>query len=237
MGERMKDSVGARLKALREEAGLSLAEMAKAIGKAKTSYQYYEDDYDKATLPLDFVKLIIPILTRNGVERRRVLALTGLDLVTFDVDGDTAGLNRRSRGDVMAVVEELDVRAAAGGGATHEDEAVVAEWSLPKALLKFATNALPDHIKILTVVGDSMPLTFRSFDKVLVDTSDKKPSPPGIFAVWDGLGLVVKRVEFIPFSDPPTVRITSENSSYSPYERSLEEAHIQGRVLGKWQWV
>lgn len=69
---------------------------------------------------------------------------------------------------------------------------------------------------------------------VMVDIEDKIPSPPGIFVVWDGLGLVIKRVEVMPGSDPLRVRIMSANPAYQPYERTLDEAHINGRVVGTW---
>ena len=77
--------------------------------------------------------------------------------------------------------------------------------------------------------------TLNPGEKVLVDFRDTVASPPGIFVVWDGLGLVLKRVEFLAQSDPPKVRITSDNARYQPYERILEEAYIQGRVIGSWQ--
>ena len=57
-----------------------------------------------------------------------------------------------------------------------------------------------------------------------------------MFVVWDGLGLVVKRVEHLPFTDPPRVRITSDNPRYRPYEVALGEAEIRGRVIGRWKW-
>jgi phage repressor protein C with HTH and peptisase S24 domain len=134
-------------------------------------------------------------------------------------------------------IEELDVRAAAGAGAMVESEGKIGEWSLPSTLVRVASNSAAEAIKILTVVGDSMPSSFRPYDKVMVDTLDRNPTPPGIFVVWEGLGLVVKRVMALPHSDPPAVRIISENPDYPPYERTLDEAYIQGRVLGKWLWV
>jgi hypothetical protein len=33
------------------------------------------------------------------------------------------------------------------------------------------------------------------------------------------------------------VRITSDNGKYDPYERTLDEAYIQGRVIGQWRWL
>jgi phage repressor protein C with HTH and peptisase S24 domain len=54
---------------------------------------------------------------------------------------------------------------------------------------------------------------------------------PGIFVIWDGLGLVAKRVEHVPNSDPPKVIIKSVNPEYETYERDAEEVHVTGRVL------
>jgi phage repressor protein C with HTH and peptisase S24 domain len=137
----------------------------------------------------------------------------------------------------VARIDELDVRAAAGPGQIIESEGKVGEWQFPRELVKIATNSPVERIKILTIVGDSMVPTYNPVEKVMVDTGDTRPTPPGIFVVWDGLGFVVKRVEYMAHSDPPRVRITSDNPKYAPYERVLGEAYIQGRVLGKWLWV
>jgi phage repressor protein C with HTH and peptisase S24 domain len=59
--------------------------------------------------------------------------------------------------------------------------------------------------------------------------SRAKPSrigPPGV----DGMGLVVKRLEHVPMSDPPRVRIISDNPHYTPYECTADEINIVGRV-------
>jgi phage repressor protein C with HTH and peptisase S24 domain len=68
----------------------------------------------------------------------------------------------------------------------------------------------------------------------MVDVHDCLPSPPGVFLLWDGLGLVIKRVEYLSSTEPARVRITSDNPRYAPYDRALEEAHILGRVVGRW---
>ncbi|MGH7746171.1 MAG: S24 family peptidase, partial [Candidatus Dormibacteria bacterium] len=94
----------------------------------------------------------------------------------------------------------------------------------------------PDRVIILPVKGDSMEPTLRPGQRVMVDTSDQRPSPSGLFVVWDGLGSVVKRIQYVPHSDPPRVRIISDNpAGGDPYERLLEEAYIQGRVVGSWE--
>ncbi len=66
----------------------------------------------------------------------------------------------------------------------------------------------PSQLRIMHVEGDSMAPT-------LLD---------------DGMGLVAKRLEHVPNSDPPAVRVISDNGFYSPYERSAEEIHIIGRI-------
>jgi phage repressor protein C with HTH and peptisase S24 domain len=133
----------------------------------------------------------------------------------------------------------MDIRAGAGSGqaVTIDEGGKIAEWSVPQELLRSATSSPSERIKILSIVGDSMQPTFNPTEKVMVDTGDLMPSPPGIFIVWDGLGLVAKRVEFVAHSDPPTVRMLSDNQKYSTYERVIGEAHIQGRVIGKWLWT
>ena len=51
------------------------------------------------------------------------------------------------------------------------------------------------------------------------------------------LGLLAKRLEHVPNSDPPQVLVTSDNAHYGRYERGLEWLQIRGRVIGKWLWT
>jgi hypothetical protein len=44
------------------------------------------------------------------------------------------------------------------------------------------------------------------------------------------MGLVAKRLDHIPNSEPPRVRIISGNSLYSPYEGTAEEVNIIGWI-------
>jgi phage repressor protein C with HTH and peptisase S24 domain len=140
----------------------------------------------------------------------------------------------------MALVPELDVRASAGGGASDPTELsdgqapLVANWQLPVEFLRqFARGPLPG-LAIITVIGSSMQPVIQPGTKVLVDTQDRNPSPPGLFVTYDGFGIVVKHVQPIPFSEPRRVKISSANPLVDPYERVEDEAYIQGRVIGFW---
>ena len=140
----------------------------------------------------------------------------------------------------LAIVPELDLRASSGPGGLIEvadgnKDAVVSRYGFPKAEFRNLFGAQPDGIVILEVVGDSMVPTLVPGERVIVNTRDVSATPPGIFVVWDGLGLVLKRVEYVAHSDPPRVRIMSDNARYDAYERELGDAAIQGRVIGSLQ--
>jgi phage repressor protein C with HTH and peptisase S24 domain len=91
-------------------------------------------------------------------------------------------------------------------------------------------KADPSQLRIMHVEGDSMMPTLHSGDVVLVDLARRSPTPPGIFVLFDGMGLVAKRLEHIPNHDPPKVRVISDNTFYSAYERTADEISIIGRI-------
>lgn len=89
----------------------------------------------------------------------------------------------------------------------------------------------PKNLRMIFVEGDSMEPTLCQGDMVLVDVTKTNPSPSGIFVLFDGMGLIAKRLEFLPNSKPASVRILSDNAQYHPYERPVKEAEIIGRVV------
>lgn len=54
-----------------------------------------------------------------------------------------------------------------------------------------------------------------------------------IFVTWDGLGLVAKRIEHVPHSEPPGVVLRSLNPEYDSRERFADDTRIVGRAV----WV
>lgn len=227
--------IGDRIRIGRIALGMTQEQLGRAIGVSKQAVGQWESGAAIPTGPnlvdcAEALKVRERWLSSGKPPKERSLEA---ERKTLDSDSARGTL---SAGNPLTI-EELDVRAAAGAGAMVESNGKIGEWTMPSNLIRVASNSVAEAIKILTVVGDSMPSSFRPYDKVMVDTRDCNPTPPGIFVVWEGLGLVVKRVMAVPHSDPPTVRIISENPDYPPYERTLDEAYIQGRVLGKWLWV
>jgi len=223
------------LKQIRQRAGLSIRQVAEALGMEHgSSYQHYEDRFKKPLLPLEFVLKLVPIFEPRGIEPAELFALAGVD---GSGKRPLPGAGRADLSARMLRIDELDVRASAGGGLADGGSSTVAEWQLPSEIVRSYTTAPAAELRIITVLGDSMEPTLMPAQRVLVDTGDRRPSPPGIFVVWDGLGLVVKRVQLLQQTDPPRVKITSDNQNYEPYERTLDEAYIQGRVIGQWRWL
>ena len=145
-------------------------------------------------------------------------------------DTGIAPMHRVPRG--FSVIPEIDVRASAGPGAVHEGlEETKATWLFPEPLIRHELRATPEHLRLITVDGDSMEPLLAPGDRILVDTSQRIPVPPGIFVIWDGMGLVAKRVEHVPSSDPPKITVRSINPEYAPYELTGEEVNIVGRVV------
>ena len=66
--------------------------------------------------------------------------------------------------------------------------------------------------------------------RIVVDASRRVPAPLGTCLIWDGTGIVAKRIEHVPHSDPTKMIIKSLNPEYQTYERNAEEVNIMGRV-------
>ena len=133
-----------------------------------------------------------------------------------------------------SAVPEIDVRASAGPGAWNDEfEEATDTWLFADPLIRHEFRARPEDLRMITVDGDSMEPVLSSGDRILIDVSLKVPVPPGIFVIWDGMGLVAKRIEHVPHSDPPKVVLKSLNPDYDSYERLAEEIRVVGRAV----WV
>lgn len=130
-------------------------------------------------------------------------------------------------------IPEINIRTSTnedGNGGLKAANEICGSWSLPSEYLCSELRINAHSARIIEVQGDSMEPTLKAGDRIMVNLSDKKPSPPGIFALWDGFGVVVKRVEHIPTSEPPTFKIKSDHDQ-GEYERPASEVNIIGRVV------
>jgi phage repressor protein C with HTH and peptisase S24 domain len=125
----------------------------------------------------------------------------------------------------------VEVTASMGGGNIVTDEVENGEpYHFQRSWIVHDLKADPTNLRIMHVEGDSMMPTLHSGDLVLVDLAKRSPTPPAIFVLFDGMGLVAKRLEHIPNNYPPKVRVISDNTFYGPYERTSNEVNIIGRI-------
>lgn len=141
-------------------------------------------------------------------------------------------------------IDELDIRAGNASGGQIQDmedrdngDRVIAKWQIPTNVVRAYTQAPEAAIKIIVCVGESNEPVLMPGQRVMVDTNDRIPTPPGFFAIWDGFGELIKRLEMVPYSEPARVKVRSANPAYEPYEVPLEGLVINGRVVGKWTWT
>ena len=146
-----------------------------------------------------------------------------------DVDGESPIMEDPM--EAFVSVPSVEVTASMGGGNLVTDEVENGEpYNFQRSWIVHDLKADPANLRIMHVEGDSMMPTLHSGDVVLVDLARRSPTPPGIFVLFDGMGLVAKRLEHIPNNDPPKVRVISDNTFYSPYERTADEVSIIGRI-------
>lgn len=147
-----------------------------------------------------------------------------------DVEGPSPFLENPD--ETFVPIAQALVRPSMGGGsvALEEYDEPSRAYHFRKSWIKQGLKASPSQLRIMKVEGDSMEPTLFDGDTVLVDMDRKAPNPPGIFVLDDGMGLVAKRLQHVPNSDPPAVRVISDNKHYPEYERTAEEINIIGRI-------
>ena len=132
----------------------------------------------------------------------------------------------------LAFVPEMEVEAAAGPGALNEEfVSEKARWYLPEGMIRHEADAKPEGLRIMRVRGNSMEPDMSEDDRIVVDTARRIPATGEMFVLWDGNGLVVKRVETLREPGPSRLRLISANPDYTPYTCLAEDAHIVGKVV------
>lgn len=129
-------------------------------------------------------------------------------------------------------LEAIDAGDAAAGGFVPADF-TDGYWSFPASVRERFRNMRRTHA--LPVIGDSMEPTLPSGAVVFVDTTHTMPSPPDLYAVDYGDGLMVKRIQLVPKSKK--VRVISDNTArYETYELARDDLRVYGRVVASFHW-
>ena len=242
--------MGGRLKQAREKADFKSARSAALRhGWTPSTYAAHENgqnefgpetaaDYAKA------LKTTAAWLLTGDLEKRRRSPVVG----SYDPDAPDRPLDPDAPTNAVLfppdAIKELLSRPGMGGGQTisttyvRNGEEIVQQdpvaddyWRLPPEFVRSILGARPIDLLVLKGNGDSMQPTIMSGEPVIVNTAHRKPSPDGLYAIRDQLGeAVIKRLELFG-TDPPRIRIISDNPKHTPQERGLDEIEIVGKVL------
>lgn len=200
-----------RLKQVIKQNGTNASELARQCG-LKPSF-IYDILNGKSTNP-------------STAKMARVSEALGTDLSSL------LGLAPAARAkSEYVMMSSMLVTQAAAGGKVNIEEKEAEPYYFRQSWVTDRLHTSPENLRMIFVEGDSMEPTLCQGDMVLVDITRKNPSPPGIFVLFDGMALIAKRLEFLPQSKPPSVRILSDNTQYQPYERKISEVQIIGRVV------
>lgn len=136
-------------------------------------------------------------------------------------------------------VPERNVIAGLGQGGQAEEIRVNGDvldgvrdvWRVPVPYLHTELRAREGEVDFIAVDGDSMVPTLLPGDRVMINRSQKAPSPDGLYAIFDGIGISVKRLEIIKGSSPLKLRIISDNPHHKTDEIAVSDLHVVGRVI------
>lgn len=123
-----------------------------------------------------------------------------------------------------------EIVATPDGQVTLTEDDTRGVWQFPADYLVTELKVDPRRSFLVEVKGDSMSPTTEPGDRVLINMVDRTPSPGGLFALWDGMAVVLKRLEHIPNTDPVQLKIISDNPRHGTYERTIDEVQIIGRA-------
>ena len=165
---------------------------------------------------------------KDGIPSQRFPSLVRAYQASLDELFDESDL--QSPDEVRTVmIEKLPTFVGAGGGGTGEGE--YQSIAFPRYLVEDELKIAPDELLAIEVEGDSMKPEFLPGDQLLVDKRKTSFAQPGAFCLWDGDGYVVKFLEKVHGTDPPKVRVISENKRYETSERLVEEVRVMGRIV------
>jgi phage repressor protein C with HTH and peptisase S24 domain len=238
------DDMAERLRAAREAAGYEKpVDAATAFGWKRSTYFAHENGQNgfKAAAAKKYAQAFRVsaawLLTGEGDWPRRVRQPAARQPSAPVIDVPEA----ETRGGAGAGGIDFEALDAAQNGIAVSADLIRDRWGLPESFLRGTLHISGRAAAIVEIYGDSMydpsepgaPGSLHPGDRVIVDLGDRRPSPPGAFLVWDGVGVVVKLLDVVRGSEPAKLRLLSRNPRYEPYDATEDEVRIIGRVRGR----
>ncbi|HCD1999054.1 TPA: helix-turn-helix transcriptional regulator [Citrobacter farmeri] len=219
-------NIGNRIRQLRLAKGMTISDMAEAIGidganisrmetgKQKSFTEQSLSSYAKA-LGVEISELFTPLENETTVYK------------------NSASNSEQGKGDPVFRVEMLDISASAGGGYIQGSDVIDVirsiEYNSERAVALFGGRT-PDTVKVINVRGDSMADTIEPGDLIFVDISVNNFDGDGIYVFGFDDKIYVKRLQMIP----DKLLVISDNPKYREWsiERENEDRFcVFGKVM------
>lgn len=249
------NSLGHRLREAREAAGLTQSQLAERVGMAgQQSIEAIEVGRSKNPTKIYEIAKACNVTVEwlqgrsdIGPAKRKSPTASDLSSRSSRIDAIKSEDDAQRDASAIRMLPEIDLLAGAsyGGGKSDQEwqdggqagDKHIAQWGLPASFVQRELGLQFGQADILQVRGDSMDdgtaKGLSSGDRVIIDRRDTDPRQGGIFAVFDGDGVIIKQVELLRDQDTACIICKSRNTAYDPIVLKLDgSVKIIGRIAG-----
>jgi transcriptional regulator with XRE-family HTH domain len=210
-----RETVGFRIARLRGNRELTQDQLAKKLDVSRSSIAQWERN--ESTPSLTTLRQLAAVMQ------------TAPEYLAFGVDMEPKVVMPAPETMGFAVAHEVQF------GESPDELIETGKWGLPIGWLKTELGVTSyDGLIVFRVEVDSAGFSFG--DRVIVDRSQKRASPPGTFLYWDGIGPAIGQIMVIPGGTSgkkgPVAKINGASGSY---EVDINSLKIIGRVRGVWK--
>ncbi|MCM2293781.1 LexA family transcriptional regulator [Allorhizobium sp. BGMRC 0089] len=239
-----------------KRANMTMDELAQAMGYARASsiQRYLTDgEYRKAFISPDLAHKLEQAMLGKGqppIMKAEIWDMTGMTEgqlpqmrtpMTPPAAETSAAHSHRYRPRTVGALPEIDlthtseteIAALIAADDALSFDQVVAEWHFPESYLKDELKLSARHTIVMAVTGQAMLPSYQPGDRVLVDLSQKTLVADAVYVISDGTSTPdIRRLQRVPFSNPPQVIILSDNASLQAFTVEMAKLKIIGRVCG-----
>ena len=214
----IKSTVGARIRAARDEKDMSQADLARLLGMSRAAIAQWESDTTSPSIA-------------TTAEVARILGKLP-QWLAYGVSGEPQVVYKSPEEEGYVRIREVVF------GDKIDAIQEIASWGVPSEWLKQELHCFDTTgLMIYAIEASNMEPQFEFGDRILVDATVKRPSPAGVFLHWDGVGPAVNQITVIPGagSKKPGARVSSADGKTEGYEVPVDSLKIIGRVKGFWR--
>jgi phage repressor protein C with HTH and peptisase S24 domain len=223
----MANTLGHRLRIVREARGLTPGQLAVACDVSKQAISQWERN-----------KFVPNITNLEKAATKLAVSLEWLrtgngpppDLRIIPTEGRQAPPPPPTKAlkAIVAPVPDMIPEQAMGVGAgpLMLDGRIHDWWKLPMGLIHETLRTAPAYLVVLRVLSDSMEPVIKLHDYVVIDRADIEPFSGKIYAIDNGIGVILRRITIE--GDRFTLR-----SDRTPDQDVIEVARGEVKIVGR----